>query len=455
MVHTPREDDLGFPILVLGVFLMVMSSITNQVMISYWHIHFPIIAITQGAAFLAFLAAGKHLEFLKAPVSKPYLLLAAWWVITSVTGDWPAGSLGFLGPYLWRIYTIPFLIVALAATPGRVRVLMNFIAAGSLMIVGYCVLYGSNSNNDGRFIIPETTLRNPNDLALALLLGAAFLMVFLANPLARILTVGALPLLALYVLRTGSRGNLLGLCLAAVVSVFILPPLYRKRMIGAMVVMIVLVVPFVPANTWNRLFTFSVVDRDSDTTAMELKTAGSAVASTKARIELQKRAMVVSLSNPVFGVGPKNFTIAVDKMIREETGRKSSWEVSHNAYLQVSAESGIPGLIIYLTCIVMMFRMNLSAFRETQKYPFLHEYMLHSYVLVVATTIYSVDLLFTSLAYDGTLPLFLGLTVANSIGLSKLIPKSAPAAMRGMQVGGPAPGRQPFVPQQRMPSFPR
>ncbi|HEX9596597.1 MAG TPA: O-antigen ligase family protein, partial [Anaerolineales bacterium] len=64
-----------------------------------------------------------------------------------------------------------------------------------------------------------------------------------------------------------------------------------------------------------------------------------------ARRELLSRAIDVTLASPLLGVGPGNFPVL-----------SGNWKGAHNTYLQLSAEGGIPALLIYFVILGYSFR---------------------------------------------------------------------------------------------------
>ena len=102
-------------------------------------------------------------------------------------------------------------------------------------------------------------------------------------------------------------------------------------------------IPFIQQSTLNRLSSFFHAAVRSETfqatDATEL--AESAVASTNGRMQLQWRAIQLTMKHPLLGVGPSNFEDGVEAMVEKEEGQRSGWQVAHNTYLQVAADTGV------------------------------------------------------------------------------------------------------------------
>ena len=73
-----------------------------------------------------------------------------------------------------------------------------------------------------------------------------------------------------------------------------------------------------------------------------------------ARRELLTESIRVTMHHPLFGVGPGNFQAYTQ-----------SWHVTHNTYTELSSETGLPGLGLFLAILLLTFR-SLKQVSETQ-----------------------------------------------------------------------------------------
>ncbi|HLL14605.1 MAG TPA: O-antigen ligase family protein [Pyrinomonadaceae bacterium] len=184
---------------------------------------------------------------------------------------------------------------------------------------------------------------NPNDLALHLvtIIPIAFgLMLTTRNPFLKLLYAACAVLMVIGNMITFSRGGFLGLMSVMCVLAWKLGRRNRLVVVGLFVLMVCFFA-FAPGDYTSRLG--SIVDHSRD-----------AFGSAGQRQELLIKSIIVSLMNPVFGVGMGNFHIV---SIREL--------VSHNAYTQVSAEMGIAAMVIYIMFIVTPLRRLRQIERET------------------------------------------------------------------------------------------
>jgi putative inorganic carbon (HCO3(-)) transporter len=82
---------------------------------------------------------------------------------------------------------------------------------------------------------------------------------------------------------------------------------------------------------------------------------GSDKGSAESRVPLMKLALRISKDNPLLGVGPNNFTAAMDRYLTPEFRRGFLYAV-HNKYLLVLSETGIAGMLAYVAFLLGTLR---------------------------------------------------------------------------------------------------
>jgi O-antigen ligase len=172
--------------------------------------------------------------------------------------------------------------------------------------------------------------KNPNDLALNMVavlpLAAAFIFRPI-TPVRRAVAALAAVLMLFAVVATQSRAGTVGL----VAMVLVLAANIVKRKPGlvfAAALAGMLVLPLLPSSYWERIA--SITDKNLDQTG-----------SREARSRLLRESYDAFLAHPLTGVGAGQF-----KNYNPD-GREEAWRESHNVVLQVAAELGIGGLMIF------------------------------------------------------------------------------------------------------------
>ena len=167
------EAPIDLKVFLLGFYLAALSSISTQFLIIYLHLPIPLIGLAQLGVTFAFLTSGKFFAFLDSRLSKFWLGLGLWWALACVLSVYPGGSIPEMTTYYTRLYPIPFLFGAIVTSARQVRWLMNAFAWGYVLVIIFCFMFGSYSN-DARYNVSEIpALGNPNDLALHLMFGAS------------------------------------------------------------------------------------------------------------------------------------------------------------------------------------------------------------------------------------------------------------------------------------------
>jgi O-antigen ligase len=85
---------------------------------------------------------------------------------------------------------------------------------------------------------------------------------------------------------------------------------------------------------------------------------------------------------------------------------------THNTYLQVASEMGIPALICYLGTLFGVLSMNLRLYRRAAEDPRMYDAANMALCLFLALVAYSFSTLFHHVAYSRQLPTLAGMSIA-------------------------------------------
>jgi O-antigen ligase len=258
---------------------------------------------------------------------------------------WVGGSRDLVINNFMKVVLISIASMWAITTLNRLNILVYMQIASILMLV---ILAQGQGLHAGRMFGVGNALGDPNDLALALCIILPFCLCFLLQSRSwfwKIAWIGALLLILLSIISTSSRGGFLALVaiIFAINRQFKISKKTKLSVLALLVCICAISVAVVgPSTYYNRLR--SITDPEEDKT-------GSA----QARQELLIKSIQTTFEHPVFGIGPGTFVIV-----------SGSWHDTHNTYTQLSSETGIPGLAVFVMLIIQSFRnLKMSrAFRE-------------------------------------------------------------------------------------------
>lgn len=189
-----------------------------------------------------------------------------------------------------------------------------------------------------------------NDMATLIVSAMPFGLYFVVarrRLLERTLAGCGLAVLAVGLIRSGSRGGFLAfLAVAAFVLLGFTTIRARSRLAG-LVVILAVVLTTASDRYWTQMQTMLNPDQDYNTT------------SDAGRVKIWGRGLRYMADHPVFGVGASNFQVAegtISPLAKlQERGIGVRWGAAHNSFIQVGAELGVPGLLFFLGWLAGVF----------------------------------------------------------------------------------------------------
>jgi O-antigen ligase len=175
---------------------------------------------------------------------------------------------------------------------------------------------------------------NPNDLAFAIVLTLPFALAFLLQargPLRKGVWMGSMLLMFACLFMTASRAGFITLLISGAVCLWHFAIKGRRAYLIAVAALVVLVVGAVAGGKLKDRF-LAISGKGLDT-GLETSAHGSY----EQRRELIVDSLQCMARYPILGIGVHNFT-----------SYTAAWREVHMAYLQIGAEGGIPGLVLYL-----------------------------------------------------------------------------------------------------------
>lgn len=251
---------------------------------------------------------------------------------------WPGGATQVFFDAILKTIIVFALMMNTLTSPRRIRQMTWLI----LLCVGYIAAHavfdyvrGQNLVEGGRLAGPVGGIfGNPNDLALNMVSFipiAAVLAITSRQPVLLRLAAGVIfALMTATVVFTRSRSGTLGL-IVMLITLILLTRRVRPSFGVAMVSIALLSGPFIPEGFWNRMA--SIWDETLD----QREFTGSR----EARSTVMQEGLATFAERPFTGVGTGQFPNY------NYPGRVERWRQTHNALLQVAAETGIIGLLAF------------------------------------------------------------------------------------------------------------
>ena len=255
---------------------------------------------------------------------------------------WPGGALEVFSDYM-KIVIVFVLMMNTLTTPKRLEQLTWLILVCCGYIAARAVFDYARSVHlveDGRVAgAVGGIFGNPNDLALNMVtFMPAALMVALTprhSAIRRLAAAGIAMLMLATIVFTKSRSGIVGLGAMLIAMIFLGRRIrhgFAAMALGAVLV----ATPFLPASFWDRMAT--IVDEQQD----KARFTGSR----EARRVLLEQGIDTFLEFPMTGVGAGQFKNY------NPPERKERWHETHNALIQVAAETGLFGVVAFVFLII-------------------------------------------------------------------------------------------------------
>lgn len=216
------------------------------------------------------------------------------------------------------------------------RAITMFVILGGGL--GGAALLLGHQDFSGRISVTQTL--DSNDLAavLAMVVPLACGVLFRGPVWQRFFALAVSLICGWAIIRTGSRGGVLGLAAGLFALVVMQKGAKRVQSIVLLTVALSCGWQFAPESFRERIRSMTSLENDYNTYSYY------------GRQEVWRRGVGYGLSNPLLGVGVGNFEVAEGATL-EELGRRGKWSAAHNSFVQVFAELGFPGLFIFLAIV--------------------------------------------------------------------------------------------------------
>jgi probable O-glycosylation ligase (exosortase A-associated) len=321
------------------------------------------------------------------------ILLAGWISLSVVTAVMPEVS-GDLYGYYWKAIAISLVTTGLVRDRQRFRYLLLLIAfcigllGAKRGLIGLLREGARYSDGPGGFMADNNGFALALNMVLPLLAG----IVMVEKRKAIKIAAGVTAVLSiLTILFTFSRGGLLTL---AVVVPALVWRSRRRLLVGAVIALALAGAFFLTSDSFLQAYT----RRASTISSYEQDR------SARGRLNAWETSWRVFLDYPVTGVGPNNLAV----VYRSYSPEPDRFRVSHNAYLQILSECGLPALLLFLGAIGSTY-FGLGRLRRFTDLPWVETY---ARMLQISILAYLVGSMFLNTAYSELIYELLGLSVS-------------------------------------------
>ena len=295
--------------------------------------------------------ARAKISAVKDPAMRLLFMYVGWAALTVPLALWRGEALAGLR----NLLPAPAFLLAILLCPPTWRSLDRLLIGGILatVIYAFCLLAFGSSYLDRAYIGLSL---DQNDIACMFAAWAPVSLGFSLRSTGtpRGLGLAGFGLLVVGIAATGSRGGtiaLLGACLTLALS-------FRGRRLRVILLLLVLGMiggwVLAPMSYRQRIIDLAQGKQDYNSSDYN------------GRLAIWGRALRYTISHPLLGVGIANFPTAEGRTL-ERAGHPGKWSVTHNTYLQASAELGLPGLALLVALMRNGVRRALRLWRPSPR----------------------------------------------------------------------------------------
>jgi O-antigen ligase len=407
-VFVPQEqissmEHLGFAS--FGIyFFLIFSRMPELVAMRLGHSFYQIF-IASVLCLVFMLAGGGFARIVGSRMSVLIIGLHIWYAASFPFSYWRSGTMEQLS-YIARYLPIAFFTMALVRRENQLRTTFAIMRAAMLITLAFTMTapVQVSETGDERLQVGEGRFSNSNEIGMYLLIGLPFwlhMATSLRFPVALRLLAGVEIALSLFqCLRTGSRGGLITILFLGVLLLVKSSAINRLKLIVLAVALLAIGVPMLPSAVRARLYSMTGETHDS-----------GAAGSSESRMALLMESIAISAKHPIFGVGVGVYADAAAEISARE-GKRKLWQVTHNAYTQVSAEAGLPALAMFLATLFLAIKHLRQSKRMCERFPEMQDLGIMSDCLLLTTLVYMLNGIFANIAQELFYYMICGLSFA-------------------------------------------
>jgi O-antigen ligase len=346
--------------------------------------------VLQPILLIGMIMVGRVKAILSMPIGKLLIAFTVWITICVPFSVWRGGSFVIFLIVVQALALVAFMAAFIRTIPDCFRVMATVaLAMGAIGILSLVVGGGRIGSNRLGLGNGTDTLADANFLCLYILIGLPFLWLTASRKTGfkKVMWLSLmLPMLA-GAGKTGSRMGLLVLVAGLLLFLIFATAKQRIIVIASGVVFLILAMFFLPQKIRERFTTYFEADSAQSLEAQE---------SAEARKRMLIRGLELTAEHPLFGVGPGEFMDA-EAAEAKEVGQRGMWLYTHNSYTELSSETGVTGLVLFVLALFWAYR-GLTPVRKRYPDVRVRRAALFTQMAVLMT---AVGAFFLSVAYGG------------------------------------------------------
>jgi O-antigen ligase len=310
----------------------------------------PIGKISGGLVLLALIFVVPPQQRFKLSLElKVLLLLLAQMILCIPFAAWRSGAYDAVVNRFSKGVIVAILIYMVVVSVKELRKLLA-IQAGTVAVITVASVLAHRTEWGRLMGIQRGILENPNDLAINIAINfplcVAFLFAAKRAPRRLFWAIG-LVFMLWGVVATYSRSGLLAMTVTVAICIWEFGIRGKRTIVLVSAVLAGMMGLGVIIATPHYLVRIESMVRGN------IEGSGDR-GSLAAREELMKQSVIIMFKHPVFGIGPGNFP-----------SYTQTWRVVHNTYTELGAETGLPGLFLF----VLLLGLSLRKIKRVRKLP--------------------------------------------------------------------------------------
>ena len=413
----------------------VLTALMALVLLQVWRVHelFPTLAVHGLPILMTVLAVGllalgrdprRRIGSLDQPLVRVALGILLLTVLSIPGSLYPGYSVNFVLKDYARTVTLMLLVGA--SVRGLVDLRrVAWVQLAGVILFSAVIVSQAQMGADGR--LRDVAYYDVNDLAMLIVCTLPLVLYLWRKPArlwSRVLLAAGTVFLMVTLGKTGSRGGFLGFLTVGGYLLLRLRGVSTLQRVTTVALLGTLLVAVASDKYFERIQT--ILDLSTDYNWSGKSETG--------RVEIWKRGTGYMLDHPFLGLGPGAFpvaegTLAPEALEQRRYGRGFKWSAAHNSFIQIGAELGVGGLIMFVALFAAAFRV-LGRLRAVP----LVEIAVLAQILTGSLVAFIVTASLLSQAYSAYLYTLLGMV----LGLWKIASFTRPPAPAGS--APPAPG---------------